>query len=108
MQRALCKTVERRAIRMRQMMDRLQVDARALIRSSHGDAYAEARSKCFQCEDSSLCLLWLDKGGPDVLPDFCPNLAFFSAHKIRLLQAVPARRGFHRAWWRKARARGRI
>ena len=73
------RTEERRATRMHQMMDLLHVDVLALSRLRSGDAYAEARSRCLRCDDSSICLLWLDKGGPDAGPDFCPNAEFFSA-----------------------------
>jgi hypothetical protein len=87
------RTEERRATRMHQMMERLHVDVLALIRLRNGDAYAEARSRCLRCDDSSICLLWLDKGGPNAGPDFCPNLEFFSACKIRALRSIAARRG---------------
>jgi len=73
------RTEERRATRMHQMMARLHVDVLALIGLRNGDAYAEARSRCLRCDDSSLCLCWLDKCGPNAGPDFCPNLEFFSA-----------------------------
>ena len=96
MRRAMCRTVERRATRMHQMMKRLEVDALALIRLRNGDAYAEARSRCLQCEDSSICLLWLDKSGPDAVPDFCPNLEFFSACKGGVLRSLLAWRGLRR------------
>ena len=80
---AISRTVERRATRMHQMMERLHVDVLALVRLRNGEAYAEARSKCLCCDDSSICLLWLDKGGPDAGPDFCPNFEFFGACACR-------------------------
>ena len=86
------RTEERRATRMHQMMERLRVDVLALIRLRNGDAYAEARSRCLRCDDSSICLLWLDKGRLDPGPDFCPNLEFFSACNIHALLPVAARR----------------
>ena len=104
MPRAICKTVERRATRMHQMMERLEADALALARLRNGDGYAEARSRCLQCEDSSICLVWLDKSGPDALPDFCPNLEFFSGSKAALLRSVLAWRGGRR----QVRARGTV
>ena len=69
---AMSRTVERRATRMHQMMERLHVDVLALVRLRNGDAYAEARSRCLRCEDSSICLLWLDKGGPKCGAGFLP------------------------------------
>jgi len=106
MQSAITKTVERRAIRMHQMMERLRVDPHALIRLRNGEAYAEARSTCFRCEDSNLCLLWLDKRAPDVRPDFCPNVEFFNACKVYASRFSRSRRP-QRSCWRKAKARGR-
>jgi len=90
---AMSRTVERRATRMHQMMERLSVDACTLVRLRNGDAYAEARSRCLQCVDGGTCLLWLDKGGPEALPDFCPNLEFFGACKIHALRSLAARHG---------------
>ena len=72
------RSVERQATRMHQMMDRLAVDPRALVRLRNGDAYAEARSRCLSCVASESCLRWLDgyvmTGST---PDFCPNLRLF-------------------------------
>lgn len=67
---------------MHQMMDRLDVDALVIMHLRNGEAYAEARWRCLRCEESCMCLHWLDKGAPDAGPDFCPNLEFFNACKI--------------------------
>lgn len=67
------RTVERQAIRMQKMMERLNVDAVEFIRLKHGDVYAKARSTCLFCQNSDLCLKWLDRG-VDGSPDFCPIL----------------------------------
>ena len=94
---------------MHQMMQRLKVDVLTLVRLRNGDAYAEARSRCVRCEDSIVCLLWLDRGeGVNPGPDFCPNLEFFNACKIHALRLVSARRTAPRPCWRRAKARGRI
>ena len=108
MRLVMSRTVERRATRMHQMMQRLQVDVLTLVRLRNGEAYEEARSRCVRCDDSCVCLLWLDKGGANPGPDFCPNLEFFNACKIHALRLVSARRVPQRACWRKAKARGRI
>src|SRR6516164_4661116 len=102
------RTEERRATRMHQMMELFHVDVLALLRLRNGDAYAEARSRCLRCDDSRICLLWLDKGGPDAGPDFCPNLEFFNACNIQALRSIAARRASPRPCWRRAKARGRI
>ncbi len=78
------RAVERRAVRMRQMMDRLNVDLVALLRIKDGDAYAEARSKCLLCTQSSQCLRWLDRdSSEDTPPDFCPLFGLLSSCKLR-------------------------
>ncbi len=76
--RPVDRSVERQAIRMRQMMDRLDVDPALLVRSRNGETYAEALSRCLKCVDSTECLRWLD--GYLALedgPGFCPNLKIF-------------------------------
>jgi hypothetical protein len=70
--------VERRATRMRQMMNRLNTDPGTLVRLRGGAAFAEARENCLRCAGTSECLRWLDGyGAEDESPDFCPNLALF-------------------------------
>jgi len=80
MDRPMHRRVERQAIRMHEMMDRLDVDPGALVRLRRGDAYARARSLCLFCGTSDKCLRWLDGNDrPDRSPDFCPNLRVFQA-----------------------------
>jgi len=80
MDRPMHRRVERQAIRMHEMMDRLDVDPVALVRLRRGDAYARARSLCLFCGTSDKCLRWLDGNDrPDRSPDFCPNLRVFEA-----------------------------
>ena len=77
-------TAERRAVRMRQMMDRLDVDAVALLRVRDGDAYAEARSKCLLCSQGRRCLRWLDRdNGGNTAPDFCPLFVLLNSCRSR-------------------------
>jgi hypothetical protein len=75
----MTRRVERRATRMREMMERLDVDAAALARAQRGDAYAQARTRCLTCGTSEQCLRWLDGGGSprERAPDFCLNLRVF-------------------------------
>jgi hypothetical protein len=62
------------------VMERLDVDPRALARLRHGDAYAEARVRCLHCGTSDLCLRWLERSaGSAPLPTFCPNLPVLDA-----------------------------
>ena len=70
--------VERRAVRMHEMMRRLDVDPAKLARLRGGDAYAEARARCLSCRASDVCLRWLDAPSTGAKrPGFCPNLALF-------------------------------
>lgn len=75
----MVRHVERQAIRMHEMMDRLDVDPVKLARTAGGDAYAEARTRCLHCTDARACLDWLeaDAGASCAEPEFCPNLALF-------------------------------
>ncbi len=78
MHRPIYRSVERQAVRMRQMMDRLDVDTAAFARMRGGEAYAEARARCLKCLDIGDCLRWLDGYyGAESGPDFCPNLGVF-------------------------------
>lgn len=74
------RRVERQAIRMHQMMQRLDVDAICLVRLRRGDAYAEARTRCLLCRTTEECLRWLDDSATaGTSPQFCPNLSLFRA-----------------------------
>ena len=74
--------VERQAVRMHQMMQRLDVDPAMFARLEGGEAYAQARKTCLSCSTCDLCLRWLDgTSRQDRLPDFCPNLQAFRACK---------------------------
>jgi hypothetical protein len=74
--------VERRAVRMHEMMQRLDVDRGKLARLRRGDAYAEARGRCLACSASEKCLRWLEAPARGERgPEFCPNLALFEGCK---------------------------
>lgn len=53
--------VERRALRLHEMMERLDVDPGKLARLQRGDAYAEARATCLSCGTSDKYLRRLDE-----------------------------------------------
>ncbi len=77
---AMFRRVERRATRMHEMMQRLDLDPVVLVRFRRGDAYAEARARCLFCGTSDKCLRWLEqRPPPDKRPEFCPNLSLFEA-----------------------------
>jgi Family of unknown function (DUF6455) len=74
------RNVERRARRMNEMMERLDVDPVALARLREGSVYAEARNLCLFCGTSDTCLRWLDAPAQSGRrPEFCPNLPLFDA-----------------------------
>jgi hypothetical protein len=75
------RRVERRAVRMHDMMRRLDVDAAKLARLRSGDAYGEARAGCLSCRAAEVCLRWLDAPAGEGRPEFCPNLAVFEGCK---------------------------
>lgn len=77
----MVRRVERLAVRMQQMMDRIGADAVTLARLRSGDAFLEARTTCLHCGTSDRCLRWLDAAPrhPDERPEFCPNLTLFEA-----------------------------
>jgi hypothetical protein len=82
MRSPMARRVERQALRMHDMMRRLNVDAAALARLRQGNAYAEAHRRCLSCGTSDKCLRWLDEPPqPGRTPDFCPNLSLFDAFK---------------------------
>ncbi len=75
----MTRKVERRATRMQEMMDRLDVDGPALARAEQGRLYAQAHNQCLSCPTSDQCLKWLDgeERVQDREPDFCPNQQLF-------------------------------
>lgn len=78
------RSVERQAVRLHQMMCRLDVDPAALIRLRRGETYAEARSRCLSCATSGDCLRWLDGYALEAeSPEFCPNFKTFQPCKRR-------------------------
>jgi hypothetical protein len=86
------RRVERRAVRMHEMMRRLDVDPARLARLRGGDAYAEACARCLSCRASESCLLWLDNPAHSSTsagrrPEFCPNLALFEGCKRERVEA---------------------
>lgn len=77
----MVRRVERLAVRMQQMMDRVGADAATLARLRAGDAFLEARTACLHCGTSDRCLRWLDAAPRRTAerPHFCPNIGLFEA-----------------------------
>jgi hypothetical protein len=78
------RRVERQAVRMHEMMDRLGVDQGAFARLRQGEVYAEARARCLFCGTTEKCLRWLEeRDRPGAVPAFCPNLRLFETCATR-------------------------
>ncbi len=74
------RQVERQAQRMREMVERMGVDAGRLVRQDAGAAYAQAHTRCLNCSTTRACLSWLESGKQaERTPEFCPNAALFDA-----------------------------
>ena len=70
--------IQRQQKQMRQMMGRLNVDARVAMGIDGGLAWYEAQTKCIFCACVSVCRDWLAATKPGHGPrSFCPNALFF-------------------------------
>lgn len=63
-------------IRMRAMLQRLNVDTLELAYAKLGAVYHQARENCRNCEHTEACVFWLDEEAAE-RPTFCPNLETF-------------------------------
>lgn len=78
------RRVERQAVRMHEMMDRLGVDPMAFARLRQGEAYAEARTNCLFCLNADACLRWLEnETAPQEAQTFCSNFGLFETCRKR-------------------------
>jgi hypothetical protein len=71
------RRVERQARLMGEVMERIAVDPGAAAREGRGIAFAAASRRCLLCRYGEECRAWLDRGGSDAAPTFCPNAAYF-------------------------------
>ena len=70
--------VEDQAQRMREMIQRLDVDMLELAYAGLGGVFADASKVCASCENAVECSRWLnDAAERGDRPAFCPNLALF-------------------------------
>lgn len=78
----ITRLVERRALRLGEMIERLHTDPLLLVRLHQGDVYSEARAVCIACHHATECLAWLDAPpSRDHKPDFCPNYPLLDSLK---------------------------
>ena len=74
------RSVERQALRLDTLMQRLGIDAPKAVRLEHGGAFARARRACIECPKERTCARWLDASIVlEAPPVFCPNAGFFAA-----------------------------
>ncbi len=71
--------LEQRAIRMTQLMERLNVDTLQFVRRDQGQACANARVTCLHCSCVQECLQWMRDDSAGAEPLFCPSLALFES-----------------------------
>ena len=69
---------------MGEMMEQVHVDPGLAARE---DAFATACHRCLTCADSELCGHWLQQGGGNAAPFFCPNAS--KSAPVRTPQAKP-------------------
>ena len=72
--------VEQRARLMGAMMEQVGVDFSLTARE---DGFAAASRCCLMCASSERCGRWLEQGGADAAPSFCPNAMFFDHMRSR-------------------------
>ena len=66
--------------RMKEMIDRLDVDTLKVACLGEGESYVQARLKCLDCSNADQCFQWLETSPPDAeRPAFCPNLSLFES-----------------------------
>lgn len=82
MQRWMARS-DRRAQLMGGMMERAGVDVDTASREVLGYRMASAIRLCLVCRSAETCAAWqaLEHGRAQDVPAFCPNAAFFRAHK---------------------------
>jgi hypothetical protein len=74
----MTRWVERQARLFADMMERVGADPGAAARERFEGGFAAACRRCLACQSSTDCQQWLDAGGADAAPPFCPNAAFLS------------------------------
>lgn len=85
----MAERVERQARLMGAMMERVGVNPGAAAREGRGIAFAAASRRCLACPSSKACETWLNEGGGDAPPAFCPNASFLSRARAGSEPAPP-------------------
>jgi len=65
------------ALKMREMIQRLEVDVLEFAYEKLGRIYTDARNACLECENTIDCSRWLEAAQSRDRPVFCPNLERF-------------------------------
>ena len=61
---------------MGEMMQRVMVEPGTAAGEARGIAFGAACRRCLLCLNAEECRRWLDEGGSNVAPAFCPNASF--------------------------------
>lgn len=72
----MTRWVERQAGLFGRMMERVGADPGAAARDQFEGGFAAACRRCLACPSATDCQRWLEGGGADAAPSFCPNAAF--------------------------------
>ncbi|WP_262266329.1 DUF6455 family protein [Microvirga yunnanensis] len=70
--------VERQAGLFGRMMERVRAEPGATARERFEGGFAAACRRCLTCPNATECGRWLEGGGADAPPPFCPNAAFLN------------------------------
>jgi len=76
----ITERMDRQAHLMGAMMERLDVDLEGAATEAGGVRLEAAARSCLACRDSEACRRWLEANDGSA-PAFCPNAAFFGAHR---------------------------
>ena len=74
------RNLERRAVRLQEMMRKLNSDTALLKQIAKDERYFEARQKCLNCLSADECLPWLASQSVGE-PEFCPNREMFTSRR---------------------------
>jgi hypothetical protein len=74
----MTRWIERQARLFGDMMQRAGADTGTTVREQLDGGFVAACRRCLACSASIDCRRWLESGGADAPPTFCPNAAFLN------------------------------
>ncbi|WP_445503801.1 DUF6455 family protein [Microvirga sp. G4-2] len=91
--RPMSRWVERQSRLFERMMERVGADPGATVREAYDGGFAAACRRCLACRHSTDCQCWLESGGSDCPPLFCPNEVFLNRVRRSHTGNMPATQG---------------